>query len=270
MTTASDIEVDNYLPTLAGIRHELRGGRNVYEGYQRGWGLEYGDLKSHILADRDYQYAKSVAESRSVVSLERFMNLFLLVKFFLPRLPFGHIVEYGSFRGGSAMFMAVLAERFLPGTNVYALDTFDGMPETDRAIDAHSAGDFADTNIAEIQATVDKAGLGNIRFVKGLFADTAPTLLPKVGSIILAHIDCDIYSAVKYSYEASKPYMVPMGYYVFDDATASSCIGATEAVESFVIARDGLLSEQIYPHFVFRHRGLTKASMPEENIQSRR
>jgi hypothetical protein len=253
MTAASGIEIDNYLPELAGIRDELRSGRSVYEGYQRSWGLEFGDLKSRVLADPDYQDAMSVAESRSVLLPERSINLFLLVKFFLPRLPFGHIVEYGSFRGGSAMFMAALAERFLPGANVYALDTFAGMPETDAAIDAHSAGDFADTNIAEIQAAVDKAGLRNLHLVKGLFQDTAPALLPGVGSIVLAHIDCDIYSAVKYSYDASKPYMVPMGYYVFDDATVSSCIGATEAVESFVIARDGLLSEQIYPHFVFRH-----------------
>ena len=42
------------------------------------------------------------------------------------------------------------------------------------------------------------------------------------------------------------------GYVVFDDATVSSCIGATEAVEDLLIRRDGLNSEQIYPHFVFR------------------
>ena len=46
--------------------------------------------------------------------------------------------------------------------------------------------------------------------------------------------------------------MVPGGYLVFDDATVSSCIGATEAVESLVVRRDGLNSEQIFPHFVFR------------------
>ena len=45
------------------------------------------------------------------------------------------------------------------------------------------------------------------------------------------------------------------GYYVFDDATVSSCIGATEVVEDLVIRRDGLNSEQIYPHFVFRAPG---------------
>lgn len=247
--------MDDYLPVLAGIKNELRGGRSVYDGYQRGWGLEFGDLKARIQADPDYQQAISLASGRSVVALERTMNLFLLVKFFLPRLPFGHIVEYGPFRGGSAMFMAALAQKFLPGVRVYALDTFAGMPETDRTIDAHSAGDFADANMAEVEDAIDKAGLNNLHLVKGLFQDTAPTLLPQVGSVALAHIDCDIFSAVKYAYDVSKPFMVPMGYFVLDDATTSSCIGATEAVEAFVIQRDGLLSEQIYPHFVFRHSG---------------
>jgi hypothetical protein len=243
----------DYLPKELSVRNEIRGGRCVYEGYQRSWGLEFGDLKSKVLADPDYQHALQFAEGRSVLLLERMMNLFLLIKFFLPRLPFGHIVEYGSFRGGSAFFMAALAKKFLPGVQIYALDTFEGMPETDSAIDAHGAGDFADTSLAEIREAAERHGLSNIHFVKGLFEATAPALLSDIKSIALAHIDCDIYSAVKFSYEISKSFMVPMGYYVFDDATVSSCIGATEAVEAFVIARDGLLSEQIYPHFVFRH-----------------
>jgi len=54
----------------------------------------------------------------------------LLVKFYLPRLPFGHIIEYGSYRGGSAFFMAAIAAKYLPRTQVYALDTFAGMPQT--------------------------------------------------------------------------------------------------------------------------------------------
>jgi hypothetical protein len=70
---------------------------------------------------------------------------------------------------------------------------------------------------------------------------------------LLVHIDCDIYSAVKYSYQVCKPFMVPMGYYVFDDATSGTCIGATEAVEECVIREDRLHAEQIFPHFVFRH-----------------
>jgi hypothetical protein len=46
--------------------------------------------------------------------------------------------------------------------------------------------------------------------------------------------------------------MVDGGYVVFDDATVSSCIGATEAVEDLLIRDGSMNSEQIWPHYVFR------------------
>lgn len=244
--------MQSYLPVIGGIPNTMRRGRSVYEGYQRGWGLEFGNLRRDVGQDQDYREAFRYAEGRSVAALDRLMNHFLLIKFFLPKLPFGHIIEYGSYRGGSAFFMAALARKFLPGVQVYALDTYAGMPLTDKSVDAHSAGDFADANLEETLRARAKFGLDNIHFVKGLFTDTAPGVLAEAKSIAHAHIDCDIYEAVKYSYCVTKPYMVPLGYMVFDDATVSSCIGATEAVEEVVIQRDRLFSEQIYPHFVFR------------------
>ena len=94
--------------------------------------------------------------------------------------------------------------------------------------------------------------LDNLVLVKGFFEDTNDSVMAQAEKISLAHIDCDIQPAVKYSYEGVKPFMVNGGYIVFDDATVSSCIGATEIVEDLLIRRDGLNSEQIWPHFVFR------------------
>jgi len=148
--------------------------------------------------------------------------------------------------------MAKVCSVLHPGMQVYAFDTFAGMPTTDSEIDAHNAGDFSDVDFAELQEYIAKIGLTNLKLVRGLFEDTAPGTLPEVGSIRLAHIDCDIKSAVAYSYDASRPYMVEDGYIVLDDALFSSCLGATEVVEDLMVRRDGLNSEQIYPHFVFR------------------
>ncbi len=72
-------------------------------------------------------------------------------------------------------------------------------------------------------------------------------------SVCLANIDCDIYEAVKFSYQVTKSYMIPGGYFVFDDATTSTCIGAMEASEECVIQQDRLHAEQVFPHLVFRH-----------------
>lgn len=244
--------MESYLPVVNVIPNEIRQGRNVYEGYQRGWGVQCSDLRGKVLADPLYQEAFAVAADRTIMSEENRINLFLLLRFYLGNIPFGHIVEFGSYRGGSAIFLAFVAKKLYPGMKVFAMDTFEGMPKTDKNIDAHDEGDFADTDVESLQKRIDELQLYNLVLVKGLFETTSVKALNHAGLISLAHIDCDIASAVKYSYEVVKPHMVEGGYIVFDDATVSSCIGATEIVEDFLIRRDGLNSEQIWPHFVFR------------------
>jgi hypothetical protein len=56
----------DYLPNLQGIYNEIRNSRSVYEGYQRGWGLQFGDLKQKILDDPLYNDAFAVASDRTI------------------------------------------------------------------------------------------------------------------------------------------------------------------------------------------------------------
>jgi predicted O-methyltransferase YrrM len=242
----------NYLPVIANMPNRPRGGRNVYEGYQRGWGLQFGGLTADVSSDPLYREANFVAHDRSILAQENRMNLYLILRFYLERIPFGHIVEYGAYRGGNAIFMAYVVKHLYPGMKVYALDTFEGMPETDKNIDAHTSGDFSGVVLPELQARVQELGLDNLELVKGFFDSTNDEVMKRAGSVCLAHIDCDIRESVRFAYEGVRPFMVDGGYLVFDDATTSSCIGATEIVEDFVIRRDGLNSEQVWPHFVFR------------------
>jgi hypothetical protein len=238
-----------------GKSHATRKSRNVQDGYARGWGLQCGKIKDVVREDSLYQEACSLAVGRTVVTEDNRMNIYLILKYFLPYIPFGHIVEFGSYKGGNALFMAYVVGQLYPGRKVFALDTFLGMPETESAIDAHAAGDFQDVDLIELREFAEQQGVRNVEFIKGLFQETGPSVVEKIGNIALAHIDCDIYSAVAFSYDLVKNYMVPGGYIVFDDATTSSCLGATEAVEELVIRRDGFHCEQIFPHFVFRTPG---------------
>jgi macrocin-O-methyltransferase TylF-like protien len=244
--------MESYLPELQGLAHGLRQGRNVYEGYQRGWGLQFGGLRDAVVADPLYQEAIALAAGRTIMAELNRMNIFLIMRFFLRSIERGAILEFGSYLGGNAIFMAHVARRLHPGMKVYALDTFEGMPATDKNVDAHNEGDFSGVDLDELRSFAASSGLDNLEFVKGYFEDTTPGVLQKAGRVALAHIDCDILPSVQYSYEAVKSHMVDGGYLVFDDATVSSCIGATEAVEDLLIRRDALNSEQIYPHFVFR------------------
>jgi len=243
---------DNYLPQHIGVPAKIRSGRNVHDGYQRGCGLQFSDLQEKIRQDPLYKKAMKIAHGRTIMTEHNRMNIYLILKFYLDRVPFGHVVEFGSYLGGNALFMASVAKELYPDMRIYALDTFAGMPATDKAVDAHNPGDFSDVNLDELKAYAQKQGLDNLVLIQGLFEETAIDVLNDAGRVSLAHIDCDIYSAVKYSYEVVKPFMVDGGYVVLDDATVSSCIGATEVVEDLLIRRDGLNSEQIYPHYVFR------------------
>ena len=245
-------EIEGDLPPNLEWKGGIRKGRNVRDGYLRGWGLQFGSLREKVLEDRLYQEACELTVGRSLVAEDKRMNLFLILKYFLPDIPFGHIIEFGSYRGGNALFMGYVVNKLYSGVKVLALDTYTGMPEVDLSLDAHSPGDFRDVDLKEVRTFAGRRGVANVQFIPGLFEETAAGALSLIENVALVHIDCDIYSAVAYSYEIVKDYMVPRGYLIFDDATYSSCLGATEAVEELIIRRDGLHSEQIYPHFVFR------------------
>jgi hypothetical protein len=230
----------------------FRNGRNPRDGYDRGAGLKYRGLVEKISAEPDFQDAAAITTNRSLVTPGKLMNIYLLIRFYLQKLSFGHIIEYGCFKGGSAMFMAKLAQQYLPGVNVYGLDTFEGLPQPDNSIDGLGTGEFA-SNYEEVTSTAQAVGLSNLIFVRGLFNQTAPTCLDGCKSVSMIHIDCDLFEPVQYAYDVSKPYLVPGGYVVFDDATDASCLGAMEAIETALVQRDGLYAEQVDPHFVFRY-----------------
>ena len=238
------------LPKIEGMENTLYKGRNIYEGYQRNLCLD--SLRHIYLDDPLFMEAISKVKNRTILSFDKMINIYLLMKYFLKNIPGGNIIEFGSYRCGCAIFMAYVAQRILPGIQVHALDTFEGMPETDKTKDAHSEKDFNIVDLGEIRSYIASLGLKNLFLHQGLFKDIAFQVLNESGPIALAHIDCDIYQSVAYSYDIVKPHMVDGGYVLFDDANAPFCLGATEAVEDLVISRDGLKSEQITPHYAFR------------------
>src|ERR1700752_1702678 len=85
-------------------------GRNPLDGYSRGWGLQFGGLAEKVRADPIYRHAMTLAKGRTIQAELCRMNLFLIVRFYLPELASGDIVEFGSYRGGSAIFMAATAK----------------------------------------------------------------------------------------------------------------------------------------------------------------
>ncbi len=235
---------------IAALPDEFVNGRNLRDGYIRGAGAQFGNLARIFGDDRALGEANMLAKlQNSALDDAKLISLYVMVRFCLPLLGSGHIAEFGVHKGGSALFMARLAQTYLPDAKVYCFDSFCGMPATS-SNDLHKEGDFNDPE-THLVTTALKYGIDNIVIVKGMFSDTMARCAD-IGPLLLAHYDGDLYQSIVDSYEGSRAYIVPRGYMVFDDAIAASCIGAFDAISEYVIRRDGLNAEQNWPHMVFR------------------
>jgi predicted O-methyltransferase YrrM len=241
------------LPEVPDMQRVFEEGRCLYEGYQRSTPLKYGSLGEDVR--RDPMYRKALAASRlpaveSMVVQARFINLFILTKFFLAKLPSQNIIEFGAFKGGSAVFMATLLKEFYPSARMLSLDTFAGLPALKAGVDKPPA-DFLEVNLERTRAAARSLGLTNLEFIPGLIEDTAQDACRRLGSIGLAHIDVVLYGPSVFAQDTAWEYMTPGGYVIQDDALEPTCPGATLAVEE-MIRRRGLSMEQVWPQIVFR------------------
>lgn len=227
------------------------GGRNIRAGAARALALQVTKAYTFLEQDPIFQESFFLAQGRTMVIKRNLQNIFLMMKYGMKNLE-GDIIEFGSHHGGVAIFMANVARRLGMASTIYALDTFEGLPTTDSKRDLHVSGTFNTVDEKALQIYLRAIGLNNIVVVKGCFEETVPNLLCKTKKIILAHIDCDIYSAVKYAITSVSPYMHPAGgYLVFDDPLCPMCLGALQAVEE-LLQWKGIRAEQSFPHLVYR------------------
>lgn len=138
----------------------------------------------------------------------------------------GDVVECGSYRGGSA---AVIGQSLSAGRTLWVLDSFQGMPEVSQQDNFHKAGDFADTNAETVRGGLRQLGV-QANVVPGFFSETLGRLPERIS---LAHIDCDLYEAVRDCLAAVYPRMERGGVILLDDYGAPTCEGAKQATDDF-------------------------------------
>jgi O-methyltransferase len=150
------------------------------------------------------------------------------------RVP-GAIVDCGVWNGGSTVLLSIGA----PGREVWAFDSFEGLPEADPQLD----GDEAQGWTGECLGAEDVLREGFARYadpqrlhvVKGWFQDTFPTAAEQVGQVAVLHADGDWYESVKLTLETFYDRIAPGGYVVIDDY--GEWIGARRATDEFRAAR---------------------------------
>lgn len=175
---------------------------------------------------REYYRA---AQSHTLVSEDRCYVLYTLARQALAL--HGEFWECGVFKGGTAILLSKLLHEHGKGREIrlHLFDTFAGMPETDAEKDRHRAGDFSETSLEAVRQRIPHTGL--VAFHAGVIPQTFAGM--ENSRIALAHVDVDIYHAVRDCCAFIYPRLLPGGFIVFDDYGFPSCPGARQAVDEF-------------------------------------
>jgi O-methyltransferase len=134
----------------------------------------------------------------------------------LPPTVEGCIVEAGTYKGGGAAKLSIIAK--LLGRRLIIFDSFEGLPQNeekhDKSILGHSIqdwfkqGNFLGT-LDEVRHTVET--YGEIRvctFKEGWFENTMPIFKEKICAL---YVDCDLAASTKTTLKWLYPLVVPGG-----------------------------------------------------------
>lgn len=225
-------------------------GRNVVAGVARAWGLQFGCLNKALDQDLLFKCSFKLIENKTLLREIHLKNIFMILKYGISNRA-GDIIEFGSYRCGAAIFIAIIAKALGYTGKIYALDTFEGIPNGNGVIDFHCKDDFKETSFEMLNNKIRRFGLDNLVLIKGWFEETLPKLLPTMNKVVLAHIDCDVEASTRYAILAMEQQMADAGYMIIDDVAMPACLGVLQAVEE-TLQKQNFHAEQAWPHFVYR------------------
>jgi len=152
------------------------------------------------------------------------------------RVP-GSAAEIGSYRGGSAFFIAS-ALLSMTGEEVpmHVFDTFEGHPEhaiTDQD-SFQTAGQFGGTSVEKVREYLSP--FRRLQIHQGDVMGALPHLQEDVYRLV--HIDTDLYQPTSACLEYFSPRMSSRGVVVVDDYGSPKCPGVPKAVLEYLARRD--------------------------------
>lgn len=141
--------------------------------------------------------------------------------FLAANTPPGAFVEVGVYRGGTAWYLAAIAQR--QERPLLLFDTFTGIPDKHPMVDEqHNVGDFGDTDVEAVKLAIPEAS-----YFIGRFPDTVEGLTFAL-DIAFVHVDCDQYQAVLDCIDFFYPKLCDGGVMLFDDFSHTN--GGNQAV----------------------------------------
>jgi predicted O-methyltransferase YrrM len=180
----------------------------------------------------------------------RKMSLIAAALYLTPRD--GAVIECGVYLGGTTIYMGLLQKFLVLSRPIYALDTFEGMPEP-TAKDfgkeevVYRAGLFSDTRLSAVSWMCCAHGLeSGIRLVPGLVQETLPHVLAECRGVAFAFLDTDQYAGTKAGLDHVVPVLSADGLIIVDDTTVH---GVDTAIAETVRAHGHLKRRHISGNF---------------------
>jgi O-methyltransferase len=176
-------------------------------------------------------------EGFTMIGEKRLDNIQMCVSDVLANDVPGDFIETGVWRGGSMIFLrALLALHGVTNRTVFVADSFEGLPAPDPEqypADADCVGHLVDhlsVPLETVQANFRRFGLldDQVRFVKGWFSDTLPTLADRTWAVV--RLDGDMYESTMVGLESLYQGLSSGGYLIIDDYMLDAC---REAVHDF-------------------------------------
>ena len=168
--------------------------------------------------------------AQSMAGNKRLQNIQTLAEDVIDKNIPGDFIETGVWRGGACIFMsAVLRAYGVTDRNVYVCDSFQGLPPpkdheypVDRG-DTHHTAPFLAVNLEQVQQNFEGYDLltDQVKFVKGWFSDTLPTLA--VEKLAILRLDGDMYESTIVALENLYPKLSVGGYVIVDDYGLPNC-----------------------------------------------
>jgi O-methyltransferase len=176
------------------------------------------------------------SQAHSMMGVARLKNLAELTRRAIEDGTPGDFIETGVWRGGGCILMrGVIAAYGAESRRVFVADSFEGLPlpspelyPADRGDTLHQHQVLAVPE-AEVRRNFERYGLldERVRFVKGFFSDTLPTL--DVEPLALLRLDGDMYESTIVALDALYPKLSSGGFVIVDDfGAAPACRRAVE------------------------------------------
>jgi O-methyltransferase len=161
----------------------------------------------------------------------------------------GHILEVGTWRGGTAAILGVAAQGSRTERHLWIADTFAGVVKTNSAIDTlYKGGEHSDTSEVLVRDFLQSLDITNYTILTGIFPDETGHRFPNE-RIGLCHIDVDAYDSAGDVFRWVWPRISLGGVVVFDDFGFWGCEGVSQLVNELRID-NGILIRNLNGHAI--------------------